>query len=388
MTTWDVLIIGAGPAGCSAAWTASSAGLKTLVVEEHPNVGEPVHCGECLSETALNRLPKKPPSSVFSRSVKGIRAIFPAGIARNVTEPGYVLEKHLFEGWLAKEAQDVGAEVRTNSRLTRISRNSGIWQAEIGNSKEEARIVIDASGVQSVVSRLISLNERSKTVVGIQYEMKGIEVGEYLDFYLWPHLAPHGYLWVIPKSGGRANVGLVTDDNTNAKKYLDNFIAEIGLEGKGIVKTFGGLIPAGGPVSRTFSDGVMVVGDAAGFTSPLFEGGTALGMKSGEIAAKVAFDALSANDTSKARLSFYEAGWRKEFPPYEKILAGKNMLYSLQESELSRLAGLLPVEMGSLSAWDKVTTGLRILFSSPKNFPKALPAFKALGYSRAHSYGW
>ena len=94
---YDVLIIGAGPAGGSAAWHCAQNGLKTLVVEEHQAVGEPVHCGECLSQVACDRMGWKLQDEAIAMPVKGVRVIFPGDKTTRLTEEGYVLEKHKFE---------------------------------------------------------------------------------------------------------------------------------------------------------------------------------------------------------------------------------------------------------------------------------------------------
>mgnify|MGYP000158362471 CR=1 FL=1 len=95
----DVLIIGAGPGGGSAGLHTSRAGLKTIIVEADPEVGTPVHCGECLSHIAVENLDLEIPDHVKALDVKGIRVIFPDGTEKLLTEKGYVLEKHLFERW-------------------------------------------------------------------------------------------------------------------------------------------------------------------------------------------------------------------------------------------------------------------------------------------------
>ena len=76
---YDVLVIGAGPGGGSAALHASRAGLSTLIVEADPEVGTPVHCGECLSELAVQNLDLEIPDLVNASDVKGIRVNFPDG---------------------------------------------------------------------------------------------------------------------------------------------------------------------------------------------------------------------------------------------------------------------------------------------------------------------
>src|SRR3989344_2405428 len=101
MVVYDVAVVGAGPAGGSASIHASKAGLKTIMIEEHPQIGNPVHCGECLSDLALQRLDLKPPQKAIVKVAKGIRIIFPDRSESKLNENGYVLEKHEFEKWLA-----------------------------------------------------------------------------------------------------------------------------------------------------------------------------------------------------------------------------------------------------------------------------------------------
>src|SRR3989338_2807183 len=114
---FDVLIVGAGPAGGTCAFNSANLGLKTLLIEEHKTIGEPVHCGECLSDLALKNLGLKLPEKVVSEHVKGVRVIFPNNKASLVNEPGYVLEKHIFEQWIAEEAQKQGAELLLETGL-------------------------------------------------------------------------------------------------------------------------------------------------------------------------------------------------------------------------------------------------------------------------------
>ena len=119
---YDVLVIGAGPGGGSAALHAARAGLSTLIVEADPEVGTPVHCGECLSELAVENLELQIPDHVKALDVKGIRVIFPDGTEKLLTEKGYVLEKHLFEQWLCDEAIAQGAELRLGHRVNSMER--------------------------------------------------------------------------------------------------------------------------------------------------------------------------------------------------------------------------------------------------------------------------
>ncbi|MFA6214557.1 MAG: NAD(P)/FAD-dependent oxidoreductase [Candidatus Micrarchaeia archaeon] len=389
MEMFDVAVIGAGPGGNYAALTAAKAGVSTLVLEEHESIGQPVHCGECLSLLAAKRLGLQLPEEAVSREVKGIRLVFPDKTASFITEPGYSLEKEKFEQYLSLEATKAGAAYKLKSRVTSLEREEGGWRVTTTAGEYFARIIIDASGVAGASSRILKMNEPPKTVVGLQYELTPVDFDGFIDFFLWPRLAPHGYLWIIPKKDGRANVGLVTNDAPKTRAYLEKFIDEYGLREKKNVKAFGGQIPAGGPVANTYADGILLVGDAAGFTSPMFEGGTSLSMTSGKFAAEVAADALKKNDVSKAALAPYEQKWRAEFPNYAKLVGGKEKMYGFTDDELNRIGRLIPRDLTTISQAQKLQIGANVLLSAPRLLAKGfLPAMETLGQSRAEHYGW
>ncbi|MEC8927304.1 MAG: NAD(P)/FAD-dependent oxidoreductase, partial [Candidatus Thermoplasmatota archaeon] len=361
----DVLVIGAGPGGGAAALHAARAGLSVIIIEDHAEIGTPVHCGECLSDLAVANLELDLPDSVISLRVDGIRVIFPDGTEKRLSEPGYVLEKHLFEQWIADEAVAEGANLHLSHKLTGMTRieSDGKFEGWMCEGKGDtfpitAKILIDASGVAGICSKLTKLNERPKVIAGIQYEMHDVPTDGYLDFYIWPEYAKKGYLWMIPKCDGRANVGLVSEDKKGLVKDLDAFIDITHFSNLEItnppwrddsvsVRGFGGTIPISGPHEWTYSDGLMLVGDAAGFTSPLFEGGSHLALKSAVFAAKTAAKAIHSEDFSSSNLASYQAAWKREFPPYEKILKGKSALYALSDDEMSLMGRCFPQEMSA-----------------------------------------
>jgi digeranylgeranylglycerophospholipid reductase len=268
----------------------------------------------------------------------------------------------------------------------------------------QAKVVIDASGVAAVCSKAVEpsegipLNTTGEVVAGMQYEMLGVPTDGYLDFYIWPKFAERGYLWMIPKCNGRANVGLVTEDRPRAKKALDEFIESTHFRELEQTRppwkekgnpAFGGTIPISGPFENTHFDGLMLVGDAAGFTSPLFEGGSHLALKSAVYAAQTAAAAIAEGDLSADRLAAYPRLWKDEFPPYGKILKGKNALFDLTDEEMSLMGRCLPDEMSDMGASGKAMVVLRILLRRPGLYLKRIvPAMLAFGYSRAKHYGW
>jgi len=411
VSTCEVLVIGAGPGGGNAALQSARRGLSTILIEDHPAIGTPVHCGECISEIACHNLDLDLPEHVISKRVHGIRVIFPDGTEKCLTEEGYVLEKHLFERWIADEAVEAGASMHLGHKLSSMERleEDGRFTGWLCDGKGDefpirAKIVIDASGVAAACSKIVRLgddeplNEMGKVVAGMQYEMLEVPTDGYLDFYIWPKYAEKGYLWMIPKCDGRANVGLVTEDRPRAKKALDEFIDITHFKGLEQARppwkekgspAFGGTIPISGPFENTHHDGLMLVGDAAGFTSPLFEGGSHLALKSAVYAAKTAAAAIEEGNLSADRLSEYSRLWKDEFPPYDKILRGKNALFDLTDDEMSVMARCFPDEMADMGINGKAMVGLRLLVRRPGlYFKRIIPAMLAFGYSRARYYGW
>jgi digeranylgeranylglycerophospholipid reductase len=401
----DVLVIGAGPGGGNAALHSSRAGLSTIIIEDHKEIGTPVHCGECISDIACANLELELPPHVISKRVEGIRVIFPDGTEKKLTEEGYVLEKHLFERWICDEAVSEGATLHLGHKLDSMEKiyHEGKFTGWRCNGKGdnfpiEAKIVIDASGVAGVASRLINLNPRPKVIAGMQYEMLKVPTDNYLDFYIWPKYAEKGYLWMIPKCDGRANIGLVTEDKSRTKKGLDEFIADTHFKDLEQVappwKTkgnpaFGGTIPISGPHENTHTDGLLLVGDAAGFTSPLFEGGSHLALKSAVFAAQIASKAISSGDISSESLAEYTSLWQKEFPPYSKILRGKSALFDLSDDDMSLMARCFPNEMSNMGPHGKIVVCFKIFIRKPSLYTKKIiPAMLSFGYSRAKYYGW
>ena len=406
-TECDVLVVGAGPGGGSAALHSARAGLSVILIEDHGEIGTPVHCGECLSDVAVANLQLDIPDSVISKRVDGIRVIFPDGTQKKLSESGYVLEKHLFEQWIADEAVAQGATLNLNHKLTGMTRieKDGQFRGWLCEGKGDAfpittKVIIDASGVAGICSKLTKLNERPQVIAGMQYEMLDVPTDGYLDFYIWPEYAKKGYLWMIPKCDGRANVGLVSEAKKGIINDLDSFIENTHFSNLEVVnppwredgrsvRGFGGTIPISGPHERTYADGLLLVGDAAGFTSPLFEGGSHLALKSAAFAAETAAAAIAAGDYSKSNMEPYQAAWKKEFPPYEKILKGKTALYNLTDDEMSLMGRCFPQEMSAMGPHGKAMVGLRLLFRKPSlYFRRIVPAMLAFGYSRAKYYGW
>jgi digeranylgeranylglycerophospholipid reductase len=394
----EVAVIGAGPAGLSAAYHLAKQNIKTIILEEHPQVGRPVHCGEGLSSLALKRMGLEDvPSSALGLKIKGIKIIFPNGQYTVFREEGYDLNKDLFEQYLLEKAIAAGASLQAECRVFQFSRKNGIWSINSNKMLIKSKAIVDATGYQSLGNKILKLDPNGPNLIaGAQYLIDNVKNDGFIEFYIDPKLAPGGYLWLMPKDKDRANVGLVSTDSINIHKNLKMFLTKVGLDKNKIIRPFGGMIPCSGPIKKTYAEGIILVGDAAGFTSPMFEGGTQLALKSGQIAAytlakakEIAAEKKLADPYIEELLKNYEIEWRKNFPPYQKILQGKKFFYSFSEEELNTIAKILPNDLTNLDMVQKIKILIR-LFTIGKNIKKTnfFKAMETFSYSVAEKYGW
>lgn len=384
MEIFDVLIIGAGPGGSKAAIECLNKGLSVLLIEKKKTPGLPVHCGECISEFAFSNTSVDPPEKTISKRVRGVRVTFPGDNKAFLGDRGFVLNKDIFELWLFEEAVKNGASFRLETRVTDLRKSGSKWLINTNKESFQSRVVIDASGVSSVANRLLKINKPFTFTTGLQYEIETDFESDVIDFYLWPEYTEHGYIWVIPKAENRFNIGLLSKKGKDLQKSLNRFVANMGFSNN-IIKKAGGRMPSSGPLNNTYTEGLILIGDAAGFTSPLFEGGTHLALKSACFAAEAVFNFLRKGRDLKG----YERVWRRSFPRYDRILGGKNRLYGLTNSDMERLGRYLPEDVTHHNFFDKIVSGSKMFFNDRDLINKgAVDIMRAFECSKAVNYGW
>lgn len=320
---YNLIVVGAGPAGSVAARTAAEAGLSVLLLEKRQEIGSPVRCAEGVPhESLLGFL--EPESGWISAEVD--RAQIVAAVAGEVLERwqgsgglGYVLERRVFDRVLAERAAAAGVEVWVKTPAVGLLREDGFvkgvvaqWQGqqvEIG-----ADVVIAADGVESRMGAWASLDTQltlEDTMVCAQYLLSGIDWDPAcLGYWIDEAIAPGGYAWVFPKGNGLANVGLglqADRSEETALAYLDRFVEqEPALSPGRPVTLVVGNVPVALPCSRLVTDGLMLVGDAARQVDPLTGGGIINAMTAGRMAAQVAANALAEGDVSAQGLAGYQ----------------------------------------------------------------------------------
>ncbi len=395
MMEYDVLVIGAGPGGSTAARYAAKRGLKVLLIEKRPDIGSPVRCGEGISKSWLPEVEIEPQPQWISNEVRGAR-IFSPNEERFIkltekqagNEVGYVIERDKFDKYLAKLAGEAGAEIWVKSPAeSLIFENGKVVGAKVrrmGKIEEvRAKIIIGADGFESQIGRWAKINTMLKDrdiVSCIEYRMVDIDIDkEFTDFYLGS-CAPGGYVWVFPKGKSEANVGIGVALNKlkrpgEVKKYLDEFIEKHpGLKKGKTIELITGAVSTCSMPNSIVTDNVMLVGDAARLIDPITGGGVSNACISGKFAGEVAYEAIKSSNTSKEFLrEHYEKKVREKFERKNlRNWFAKEKLSELSDETLNKLIDAISeVELSTISVKS-------LLDAVQKKYPELIKEFEDL----------
>ncbi len=355
---YDVVVVGAGPAGSMAARTVAQAGHSALLVEKRQEIGAPVRCAEGVPREELEKFVEIDPRWVCAQ-IHEFRAHAPDGtqVSIGLDDPSYVLERKVFDRDLANMAAQAGARVLAKTAAcglvcTGKGAVTGVRLRVLDGTEicVGAKVVIGADGVESQVGRWAGIDTvpRMRDMSSaVQYLMAGLDVDEGVGHFYFGSTAAHGgYLWVFPKGNGMANVGLGiigdrVDKTSKVQDHLDRFVAAKFPRGSVLAVVVGG-IPTSGTLKKIVKDGLMLVGDAAHQVFPHTGGGIYTAMKAGVLAAEVAVQSVEAGDHRGRFLSRYASLWKQEFG---KEMAWsyrvKELALSLDDETMNRIAALL-----------------------------------------------
>jgi len=379
-TMIDAIVIGAGPAGTVCAKKLAENGFSVKVYDKRPEIGSPKRCGEGISE-ATQQIVGKIPDRCIAQKIKGARIYAPNGkyLDAILSEGGYVLERKVFDKWLAEEAAKAGALVQANTFVSKLLKDdkgyfTGVKAEFMGNEFEEkARIVICAAGAESSL-RTQALGVYSKVNLidsCIQYEMTNVDMpSDLIHIYLSNVLAPRGYVWVFPKGEHRANVGLgIVPQEKRPGEYMTQFLKLHPEISKGsILEVNAGCVPVGGMVKDMVADGFVLIGEGANHVNPIHGGGIKEAMVSGQMAADIISECLKKNDVSKKALNKYnEEWWEQRGEHLKKVEKLRETMEKLSDQDLNDLADALkPEDIIEFARGAKLSILAKVLMRKPK----------------------
>jgi geranylgeranyl reductase family protein len=367
--------------------------------EEHGEIGVPPHCTGHISLTGIRRLKLNLPKEVFENEIKAAVFHSPSGYRfsiRFASPVTCVVNRTLFDRHLAEMAADAGVSTLKNARAESLLVERGFFKGVVIKQERKikkltSKIVIDAEGVSSSLLKRAGLPslDPSKVISGVQAEVDkvgGIEE-DTVEVFLSNKYASGFFAWIVPKHDGTAKLGLGTVSG-NPRDCLNSFIrhnliASQRLKHSHIRSLAYHPIPLGGPISRTFHSGLLVVGDAASQVKPTTGGGIVMGLTCAKIAGKVAAYAVHYRDSSAFFLSEYERRWRKEIG--FDMMAMKRIrmtLNNLTDRQLDRLVALctrvgLDETLKHVEDIDFQGTSLVGIVKSPRLLATALYLLKA-----------
>jgi len=351
--SYDVIVVGGGPAGSMAAKEIAQSGHSVLVVEKHREIGIPLCCAEATSLRSLGLFMEPDPKWVAA-PINGAVLYSPDGteVAVPWKDVGVVLERKIFDRHLAGLAGAAGAEVLVNTEAIAVNLDGDnvrevVLRSGGENRAVKCRAVIGADGVESMIGAWTGMDTRlepEQLHSCAQYLVSNVDgPQDMVRFWVGHDVAPGGYLWIFPKGNGMANVGLgivaSLAGNKKPEKYLDEFIAQKLPKAKIIEKMVGGT-PALGWDHPMVKGNVMLAGDAARLTDPLSGAGIAIAMASGSLAGKLVSDYIRTGDLTilkKYPREWWSGPW-KDLKFHHMV---REVFLKLSDEEMNRIARLL-----------------------------------------------
>jgi geranylgeranyl reductase family protein len=342
----DVIVVGGGPAGSYVAGKVASLGYETVLLEQKERLDRQICCTgiigqECVRSFNFDEniiLQRANSAKIFSPSGKLIR------LWREKTQ-AYILDRTAFNLVMAKQAQARGVQYILNSPVQNIEIRDDRIRVEVVHRKErsnfEARVIVIATGFGSKLTNRLALSKTGDFVMGVQVEVSANGVNE-VEVYLGQDVAPGFFAWLVPTSSHKALVGLLSRHNPGL--HLKKFMKFLETQGKIVTAndspSYGG-IPLQ-PLTKTYTERLVIVGDAAGQVKPTTGGGIYYSLLCADIAANTLQQALANNALSARNLATYEQAWKRRLRQELRMGYWARKFYErLSDSQIDRIFDII-----------------------------------------------
>jgi digeranylgeranylglycerophospholipid reductase len=312
---YDIAIAGGGCTGNYLGLVLSELGFKVIVLEQKSDAGINICCTGIVSTECYKLLSNKINLKASVLNKAHIMAPYSHTInVQSNSDIAYIIERTELERTMAAGAIDKGATIKYSTTVKDIITMADrvyINTSRNGLSEQfESKIAVIATGYGSKLPVSAGLGSIDKYFIGAQTEIELLNCNG-LEIYLDKNIAPAGFAWLVPTWNNRGFAGLLSQ--SNPVLYMDRFLQQLKAQraiASGEYIASAQPIPVK-PLNNTFSERILVVGEAAGQVKPLTGGGIYYGIISADIAVEVIKNAFQSNDFSRKQLSTYQHRWHK-----------------------------------------------------------------------------
>lgn len=352
---YDVIVIGAGPAGSICARNLASRGYNVLLAEKRPVVGVPVRCGEATGRRSRLAQFTEVNEDYVETTLQGVILHGPGGVSVRYDSPeevGLMLDRALFDQDLARRAQGEGAELAVNLRIAGISEARDgkrvvtvVDETTGAETPVEAKAVVGADGAEALSGRWVGLKTRQlppQVCSAIELRVDAMDANpNHLTFWQGHESVNRGYVWVFPKvKSGVVNLG----SGVLTPKLGEKNMYDLSMEYKRrlfpdaeVVEVHGGAVPVSGNMREFVADRFVLCGDAAHHTNPLTGGGIMSGILGATLAAKWVDRGLQEGNLTREFLKGYERDcWEQFGRNHDKQMRIRDFVVDLPLREQTR----------------------------------------------------
>jgi geranylgeranyl reductase family protein len=314
MAVSDVVIVGGGPAGLYAGRQLARAGHDVTLLEEHAQIGQPVHCTGVLARETFEEFGLGADSVL--NNLNTVRFYAPSGDSIEFSTQAVeavVIDRAAFDGALARQAAQAGVRILHDDRVTAVHVLRDGVTIEAGSRVVHARACVLACGASYAFQRKLGLGIPRMLLRSAQAELPAERPGD-VEVHLGSRLAPGGFAWAVPVlRGDRSFVRVGVMCNGDAVRHFTRMLEQIaprwGVRVPADCQPRQKILPLE-PLDRTYADRLLIVGDAAGIVKSTTGGGIYYGLLTASLAARALTSALDRDELIDGGLAEYETAWR------------------------------------------------------------------------------